>query len=626
MYSHSFSISALPTIFQASSCIHNYYRALSVNQFKRVYSQTIPLISYFTDSTSLEVLYQLYQDEDLVVVQILSSFIERLLGDLFMFKVKDSLLVNTPKESLPDCPRMMKDLLVTKELEAVFGEDFLFLLHIFLGPPTGLNLRNVTWHGFVLQGEFPWIYVAFLFVLLFTIPSFIPNSERLKRPQLNFNEFSPSHFETNQGIYIFDTENIKNEDILVLENLFENTYFCLPKRSHNLKKGLKEFLNGFYALSLCHFLPQLEHSLRRLFVIFNKITPNALTAQSRVLYTTLDVFLDANVEESFTNGRLLSNKIPSEVGFNLFEMLLDLFIHADGLRLRDKISHCEVDFSTIPRIAVDRVLGVMVTLCAIYSYYPIKENSLVSHCLQFCKEYTSCFHPRACLYREVRETSVAWFELLDFYQFQLKDQEEVDQVEEDSLNWIYIKKNDMSEEDFGKLEVIEAYFVNLLSNIQDESDQRVHSLFFEKDAIKKFPRLATLFQSPVQLSRILSLRKSTKILTSIIKGFQIKVKELQQAVLQKSAGRRQEDSLYKLLGLLKYFLQVMKLFGIISEWFLWTNPPVGEKDKFVTNFLVMMEKIYTKFGENHWNIMIEIIKKYVDEIELQFFKQKRTKK
>lgn len=78
------------------------------------------------------------------------------------------------------CPHLLKDLLATKELEDVFspvsvsmpgGIDDrtlspfklhpcplslqMFLLRCLIGPPTGLNLRNVLWHGFADHKEVP---------------------------------------------------------------------------------------------------------------------------------------------------------------------------------------------------------------------------------------------------------------------------------------------------------------------------------------------------------------------------------------------------------------------------------------------------------------------------------------
>lgn len=38
-------------------------------------------------------------------------------------------------------------------------------LNVLVGPPVGINIRNLVWHGFVLQEEVDRAYVYMLFVL-----------------------------------------------------------------------------------------------------------------------------------------------------------------------------------------------------------------------------------------------------------------------------------------------------------------------------------------------------------------------------------------------------------------------------------------------------------------------------
>jgi len=57
--------------------------------------------------------------------------------------------------SASQCPTLLKDLLATQELKEVFGATVVSLLHILIGPPSSLNLRNVLWHGFAAPAEVP---------------------------------------------------------------------------------------------------------------------------------------------------------------------------------------------------------------------------------------------------------------------------------------------------------------------------------------------------------------------------------------------------------------------------------------------------------------------------------------
>jgi hypothetical protein len=47
------------------------------------------------------------------------------------------------KEEEVQCPRMLKDLLVTPEILNVLGNDFIFLLRMLIGPPTGKLSRAI---------------------------------------------------------------------------------------------------------------------------------------------------------------------------------------------------------------------------------------------------------------------------------------------------------------------------------------------------------------------------------------------------------------------------------------------------------------------------------------------------
>lgn len=75
---------------------------------------------------------------------LLTSSLEHALGDVYL-----------SYSGASQCPSLLKDLLATCELKDVFGETVICLLHILIGPPSSLNLRNVLWHGFAAPGEVP---------------------------------------------------------------------------------------------------------------------------------------------------------------------------------------------------------------------------------------------------------------------------------------------------------------------------------------------------------------------------------------------------------------------------------------------------------------------------------------
>ena len=75
---------------------------------------------------------------------LLTSSLEHALGDVYL-----------SYSGASQCPSLLKDLLATCELKDVFGETVISLLHILIGLPSSLNLRNVLWHGFAAPSEVP---------------------------------------------------------------------------------------------------------------------------------------------------------------------------------------------------------------------------------------------------------------------------------------------------------------------------------------------------------------------------------------------------------------------------------------------------------------------------------------
>jgi len=65
-----------------------------------------------------------------------------------------------------------------------------------MGPPAGMNLRNVMWHGFSKETEFPRCYFTFLLCLIDWIGARVQAADHLavgERPLLSFSGFYAQH-------------------------------------------------------------------------------------------------------------------------------------------------------------------------------------------------------------------------------------------------------------------------------------------------------------------------------------------------------------------------------------------------------------------------------------------------
>jgi hypothetical protein len=84
-------------------------------------------------------------------------YLERFLRDCFI----DHMVKNGDARQSIVVPRLLRELLLTSQMESIFGEDIIFLLRLLIGPPTGFNLRNIIWHGFVDE-RFVVVLVVFI--------------------------------------------------------------------------------------------------------------------------------------------------------------------------------------------------------------------------------------------------------------------------------------------------------------------------------------------------------------------------------------------------------------------------------------------------------------------------------
>ena len=102
------------------------------------------------------------RDDKCVALEVLLALcpmIERSLGNL---------LYNN--SSVKNIPNLLRDLVKTQDLIDIIGSEILILLlHILIGTPNGLNLRNLVWHGFPKPGEISPVLASSLIVLVFSI-------------------------------------------------------------------------------------------------------------------------------------------------------------------------------------------------------------------------------------------------------------------------------------------------------------------------------------------------------------------------------------------------------------------------------------------------------------------------
>uniref|UniRef100_A0A8C3NYT7 Uncharacterized protein n=1 Tax=Cyanoderma ruficeps TaxID=181631 RepID=A0A8C3NYT7_9PASS len=104
--------------------------------------------------------------------------------------------------------------------------------------------------------------------------------------------------------------------------------------------ALTAFKQSRYADSVILLLPQLEVGLRLLFTTSNKCPNRLLTAENRILYSW-SVF-------------------PQD-------FLWDFLNHQEGPRVRDRLSHGEINLETFPREVANQIVGFAITILCRFS-------------------------------------------------------------------------------------------------------------------------------------------------------------------------------------------------------------------------------------------------------------------
>lgn len=99
-------------------------------------------------------------------------------------------------------------------------------------------------------------------------------------------------------------------------------------------RAIKYQQEGSYGRCCALMMPEIEHTLRLIYCAVNGCPARALTAESVVYYTTLDVILECGNEDE-------SNKMAEFLGSGLYSALLDIFVQIEGPRVRDRFSHGE---------------------------------------------------------------------------------------------------------------------------------------------------------------------------------------------------------------------------------------------------------------------------------------------
>ncbi|KAJ8577977.1 hypothetical protein ON010_g1231 [Phytophthora cinnamomi] len=371
---------------------------------------------------------------------------------------------------------ILRDLLHADTLVDALPGGFLRLLKI-LFLPSGLNLRNLVWHGFIAPVEFPKCFGCLTLLFIMELPRYFdrPTEELGEAELFRVDSFDGRFVTRGKRVAIKAEDRERNQDLIAVlrrETAAERSEaigrwvaspFIPIGRSNLLRRAIEALVGrGDELWFLIAVFPVLEHALRLEFLRVNQgragLSNAYALAQIGAYYSTLDgfgqkdkhqvllhpeVLLDHEIKDDEVEGssrNSVANALYEKLPLASLAVLLDLFMMSSGPNLRAKLCHGEAclssfltnyDESTAARevsLATQLLFGALVLLCGSKQDQHVmlsgEEAVLadeyarpvsVSRCLQSFDRATTCsFHP---FYRLHRALSTIHSVALDFAAF-----------------------------------------------------------------------------------------------------------------------------------------------------------------------------------------------------------------
>uniref|UniRef100_A0A8B9Q702 ER membrane associated RNA degradation n=1 Tax=Apteryx owenii TaxID=8824 RepID=A0A8B9Q702_APTOW len=367
-------IKSIRSLGPVCESVNLHFKSLTKDQFVAQYA----LWFQWTNYTELflevfDVLQHTQTTEIALGLMKLTSHLERALGDVYLLIGKD-------------CPFLLKDLLASEELTVIFGQAVMNVLRVFVGSPYGLNLRNVLWHGFASPQEIPVKYCAMLLFLTAGLGQLLQTyllqtkCVLIHRPYVTLISL--------EELNIFP--DLSHETLSLAEELVKLSSFVLKTMLPFWIAALTAFKQGRYADCMILLLPQLEAGLRLIFTATNKCPNRLLTAEM--------------LAKQLNNEEI--NQLPLVLEEPTMEFLWDFLNHQEGPRIRDHLSHGEINLKAFPREVANQMVAFAVTLLCRFSdedMVAFKEHVVIKPLMNCASCYRSRFHPISLLKKQVLE-------------------------------------------------------------------------------------------------------------------------------------------------------------------------------------------------------------------------------
>ncbi|NXE80522.1 EMARD protein, partial [Cochlearius cochlearius] len=536
----------------------------------------------------------------------LTSCLERALGDVYLLIGKD-------------CPFLLRDLLASDQLAVVFGQAVMNVLRVFIGSPYGLNLRNVLWHGFASPQEIPVKYCAMLLFLTAGLGQLLQTyllqtkCILVHRPYVTF--VSLEELDVFPGKYLTISKfllcyiYLNDEALSVAEELVKLSSFVLKIMLPFWMAALTAFKQSRYADCVILLLPQLEVGLRLLFTTTNKCPNRLLTAEVRFLSKMLAKHLD-NEEV---------NQLPAALEEPAMEFLWDFLNHQEGPRIRDRLSHGEINLEAFPREVANQIIAFAITLLCRFldeDMFAFKEHMVINPLMNCASCYRSRFHPISRLKKQVLECMKSihlWPELPTVPEEHIQTIKGLEGKAGASTSILMISE-------------IISQLQQYMPQICCSSDDPINSVLTERLLIELCDTGICTLYSPRPVLEILAvLRKIStqchQVTKQVIASTDLRYKQW----MNKTLRSRQRHNYLRMLNSIKFLSPVLRLILVLITLELVNIHLVCKKNpfdyqqylKFLKSVLQYTENLvtYTSPEKNKWDETMELTNKTLIKIK-----------
>ncbi|XP_074674650.1 endoplasmic reticulum membrane-associated RNA degradation protein isoform X1 [Strix aluco] len=589
-------IKSIQSLGPVCESVNLHFKSLTKEKFVIQYA----LWFHWTNCTELflevfDVLQHTQTTEVALGLMKLTSCLERALGDVYLLIGKD-------------CPFLLRDLLASEQLAVIFGQAVMDVLRVFIGSPYGLNLRNVLWHGFASPQEIPAKYCAMLLFLTAGLGQLLQmyllqtKCILVHRPYVIF--------VSSEELDVFP--DLSHETLAIAEELVKLSSFVLQTMIPFWMAALTAFKQSRYADCVILLLPQLEVGLRLLFTTTNKCPNRLLTAEPSALYTTFDEMLAKHLDNEEVN------QLPAVLEEPAMEFLWDFLNHQEGPRIRDRLSHGEINLEAFPREVANPIVAFAITLLCRFSdedVFAFKEHMVIKPLMNCASCYRSQFHPISRLKKQVLECMKSihlWPELPVVPEEHVQTNKGLEGDTEASTLILVIS------------EIVSQLQQYMPQNCYS-SDDPINSILTERLLIELCDtRVCTLYSPRPVLEILVVLRKISaqchQVSEQVIASTELRYKQWMNRTLRS----RQRHNYLRMLNSIKFLSPVLRLILVLITLELVNVHLVCKKNqfdyqqylKFLKSVLQYTENLvtYTSLEKNKWDETTELTNKALIKI------------